>query len=244
MKNIDVFIAWSNTEVMSKTVTELSANPMVANISLIHQDAVLDFPLDEKCQWINSDRLTSTKLLRMIAQKANSSYTVLYLKTVPFELGYRCLERMLCAAEDSSAVMVYADRYEKKEGKLLPHPTIDYQEGSVRDDFDFGGLWFLETQAMKSFFSGEKTARLRYSAFYALRLHLSRVGKIFHLNEYLYSEVETDLRNSGEKQFDYVNPANREVQMEYERVCTEHLKFIDAWLAPDEFDHLPNEEEG
>lgn len=243
MKNIDVFIAWSNTEVMSKTVTELSANPMVANIYLIHQDAVLDFPLDEKCQWINSDRLTSTKLLRMIAQKANSSYTVLYLKTVPFELGYRCLERMLCAAEDSSAVMVYADRYEKKEGKLLPHPTIDYQEGSVRDDFDFGGLWFLETQAMKSFFSGEKTARLRYSAFYALRLHLSRVGKIFHLNEYLYSEVETDLRNSGEKQFDYVNPANREVQMEYERVCTEHLKFIDAWLAPDEFDHLPNEEE-
>ena len=166
-----------------------------------------------------------------------------YLKNSPIQLGYRCLERMVSVASDTGAVMVYSDRYERKEGKVSNHPVIDYQIGSVRDDFDFGGLVLVRTSALRSFLTSDKVQRFRYAGFYALRLHLSRVGEIFHIKEFLYTEVETDLRLSGEKQFDYVNPSNREVQLEYERACTEHLKKIGAWLAADEIDSIPREKD-
>ena len=54
-----------------------------------------------------------------------------------------------------------------------------------------------------------------------------------HINEYLYSEVEQDTRRSGEKIFDYVDPKNRAGQIEMEQACTEHLKEIGGYLAPD-----------
>ena len=242
MNNIDFFFVWSGTEMMKETLRQLENNETVAKVYLIHQNQEPELVLSEKSQFISAERLTGTKILKSIIQKGHAAYTALFMKPVDFKLGYRCLERMLKVAEDSGAVMVYSDRYEEKNGEVAQHPVIDYQLGSVRDDFDFGGLWLVKTDALQDFFTAERSPRLRYAGLYALRLHLSRMGKILHLDELLYTEVETDLRHSGEKQFDYVNPSNREVQLENERVCTEHLKQIGAWLAPDEFDHLPNDE--
>lgn len=193
--------------------------------------------LPEGCEVMATDAPRSTKFLRQIAQRAEARYVALFLSPLTFKPGYRCLERMVQAAEDTGAVMVYADRYDAAGA----HPVIDYQRGSLRDDFDFGSLWLVRTEALKEFFSKERS-RFRHAALYALRLHLSRKGLIFHLPELLYTELDTDLRQSGEKQFDYVNPANREVQLEMERACTEHLKRINAWLAPDEYDELPTDD--
>ena len=149
---------------------------------------------------------------------------------------------------DSGAAMVYADRWEQRvdeDGQIaLPteHPVIDYQEGAVRDDFDFGGLWLVRGDLLRQFAADNKQ-RYKYAASYALRLYLSRHGDLVHLREPLYTEQETDLRRSGEKQFDYVNPAAREVQIEMERACTSHLKAVGAWIAPDEYDDVPLREE-
>jgi hypothetical protein len=116
--------------------------------------------------------------------------------------------------------MVYADRY--------GHPVIDYQLGSIRDDFDFGSLWLVKTSLLHTFAMQAGEHDYQYAGLYALRLFLSREGQLLHLNEALYKEVELDTRASGVKQFDYVNPRNREVQIEMENAATAHLDAIGA----------------
>ena len=154
------------------------------------------------------------------AQKSGEKYVALRLTDKDVSLGYRCLERMRQVAEQSGAVMVYSDR---READGTPHPVIDYQMGALRDDFDFGALWVVRTGALQ-----EVEADYQFAALYALRLAMSRQGELLHLREMLYTETETDLRRSGEKQFDYVNPRNREVQIEMEQACTRHLEVIGA----------------
>ena len=126
--------------------------------------------------------------------------------------------------------MVYADHYKMVEGKMEKHPVIDYQSGSLRDDFDFGSLWCIKAQALADYIAQPDREEYQFAALYDLRLYLSRVGEIFHLNEFLYSEAELDTRKSGEKQFDYVNPRNREVQIEMEKACTQHLGKVGALI--------------
>jgi hypothetical protein len=108
---------------------------------------------------------------------------------------------------------------------------IDYQEGSVRDDFNFGSLLFYNAKRLAKAARKMKQEFL-HAGLYDLRLSVSRKAEILHINEFLYSEVETDNRKSGEKQFDYVDPKNRAVQIEMEEVCTAHLKKIGAYLPP------------
>lgn len=179
--------------------------------------------------------------LNHIAKDCKTKYAALFTRHRKFTAGYRCMERLCEVAEQTGALMIYADHYQTINGQLQNAPKIDYQEGSLRDDFDFGGLWMVSTEKIKEFVATAESKRLRYGALYALRLFLSRQGEIFHLKEYLYTEEESDLRKSGEKQFDYVNPAQRSVQIEMERICTQHLKLINAWLAPEEMDELPHE---
>ena len=189
-------------------------------------------------------KLCNSKTLQKTAEQAGKKeYTLLYIRENDLRPGYRCLERLVACARETNALMVYSDHYSVKDGKREASPKIDYQAGALRDDFDFGGLWVIKTAALQEFLTTPQSARLRYGALYALRLFLSRKGSIFHLRELLYEEDETDLRKSGEKQFDYVNPAMREVQIEMERICTEHLKLIGGYLAPEELDDLPHEQQ-
>lgn len=146
-------------------------------------------------------------------------------------MGLFALERMVQLAEDSRAGMVYADHYQLKEGKQIAAPVIDYQKGALRDDFDFGSVMLFKTSALKAA-TGRMKSEYQYAGLYDLRLKLSQTEKLVHINEYLYTEVETDIRKSGEKQFDYVDPRNRSRQIEMEQACTEHLKEIGGYLAP------------
>lgn len=165
------------------------------------------------------------------AQAGGEPFVLLHLCDKEVVAGYRCQERMAQVAAESGAVMVYSDR---SEADGTPHPVIDYQEGALRDDFDFGALWLLRTSALQPVAEG-----YRFAALYALRLALSRQGNLLHLRERLYTEAETDLRRSGEKQFDYVNPRNREVQLEMEQACTAHLRQLGALVCPKSDSGLP-----
>ena len=146
-------------------------------------------------------------------------------------MGLFALERMVQLAEDSRAGMVYADHYQLKEGKQQAAPVIDYQAGALRDDFDFGSVMLFKTSALKAA-TGRMKSEYQYAGLYDLRLKLSQTEKLVHINEYLYTEVETDISKSGEKQFDYVDPRNRSRQIEMEQACTEHLKEIGGYLEP------------
>ncbi|MDE6450751.1 MAG: glycosyltransferase family 2 protein, partial [Odoribacter sp.] len=139
--------------------------------------------------------------------------------------------RMLQAARMADAVMLYADYVRTAGGVGKNIPVLEYQPGSLRDDFDFGPLQLYRTREFTEAVN-EMDENYRYAALYDLRLRLSRKGVFLHLPESLYAVAETDFRKSGEKQFDYVNPRNREVQVEMEKVCTAHLRTIGAWLVP------------
>jgi hypothetical protein len=149
-------------------------------------------------------------------------------------MGMFALDRMISIAEDTGADMLYADHYElvtDADGRQCrrKHPLIDCQKGALRDDFDFGSVLVFRTTSFRRAVRAME-ADYQWAALYDLRL---RMKNIVHVNEYLYTEVESDNRKSGEKQFDYVDPRNRAVQIEMEKVCTEHLKRIGAWLAPE-----------
>lgn len=138
---------------------------------------------------------------------------------------------MLRLADDTGAVLLYADRINRVDGCLEPWPVIDWQEGSLRDDFDFGSVLLVRNSALVRAAS-EMDSDYRYAGLYDLWLRLSRLGEFVHIGEYLYYEDKEDLRSSGEKLFDYVNPSAREVQIEMEKACTAHLKAVGGYLAP------------
>ncbi|MBF1605900.1 MAG: glycosyltransferase family 2 protein, partial [Prevotella shahii] len=154
-----------------------------------------------------------------------------YTKTTTLELGYLALERLLQIAQDTEAGMVYADHFQVKGDEQVKAPVIDYQKGSLRDDFDFGSVLFFNAKALKESVS-RMTESYLHAGLYDLRLKLSQLYALVHANEYLYSEVEEDNRKSGEKQFDYVDPRNRDRQIEMEKACTQHLKEIGGYLEP------------
>lgn len=174
---------------------------------------------------------TSSEAIKRLATEATGDYTLLYIKDTEVVWGYLAQERMKQVMDATGAAMVYADRYVIKDGQREQAPVIDYQKGSLRDDFDFGAVVMIRTSVLKEAASRMK-ADYRYAGFYDLRLKLSQRYEFVHINEYLYTEQEKDLRLSGQKQFDYVDPRNRERQIEMEQACTEHLKEIGAYLEP------------
>lgn len=170
---------------------------------------------------------TSTASVREVASKADTEYTLIYTRQTRLDWVNFGLERMLQIAADSGAALAYADHFDGD----VPSPVIDYQQGSLRDDFDFGGVQLYRTDALKKAVS-EMDADYEFAALYDLRLRVSEIGPLVHINELLYYETETDRRDSGVKLFDYVDPRNRAVQVEMEKVCTAHLKRIGGYLEP------------
>ncbi len=180
----------------------------------------------------------STRALQEIAQTAQAEYTLLYLKEQPLTLGFHALERMHTLADDSGATMLYADHYNASCEGTRRMPLIDYQPGSIRDDFSMGSLLVIRTSALKAYFEQDAIHFYHHAGLYDLRLYLSRQQLPVHVSEYLYTEVETDLRKSGEKQFDYVDPRNRARQVEMERAATRHLRAIGAYLSASEYRNI------
>ena len=172
--------------------------------------------------------LRSTQTLKSIAEAASEKFILIYTKDLPLEMGLFALDRFIAVAEDTKADMLYADHYELIDGQRRKHPLIECQAGALRDDFDFGSVLVFRTSSFRRAVRAMDND-YEWGALYDLRL---RMKKIVHVNEYLYTEVETDTRKSGEKQFDYVDPKNRAVQIEMGQICTEHLKRIGAYLEP------------
>lgn len=178
------------------------------------------------------EALCSTEQLRAIATKVGDGYFFLVAGGRSVEFGKFAHERFLSIAEDTGAAVLYSDHYVTEDGGVSRHPVINYQPGSLRDNFDFGPVMMVDG-ALFAKVVREMDSDYRYAGLYDMRLRLSREGAVMRIPEFLYTTAENDKRLSGEKQFDYVNPANREVQVEMEAACTAHLKAVGGWLAPD-----------
>ena len=212
MSSIECFVPSMSAEDMSVTVESFSRSDAFTGVTIL-----------------TGVSLRSTETLRSIAEAVTEKYMLIYTKDMPLEMGMFALDRILNVAEDTGADMLYADHYQMVEGgQRKKHPLIACQKGALRDDFDFGSVLVFRSSSFKRAVRAMETD-YEFGALYDLRL---RMKNIVHVNEYLYTEIETDNRKSGEKQFDYVDPKNRTVQIEMEKVCTAHLKRIGAWLEP------------
>lgn len=216
MSSIECFVPSMSGEDISVTVESFSRSDSFTGVTIL-----------------SGVSLRATGTLRSIAEAVSEKYLLLYTKDQPLDMGMFALDRILAIAEDTKADMLYADHYQmvntEDSGPVRKkHPLIDCQKGALRDDFDFGSVIVFRSSSFRRAVKA-MTEDYSWGALYDLRL---RMKKIVHVNEYLYTEIETDNRKSGEKQFDYVDPRNRDVQIEMEKICTEHLKRIGAYLEP------------
>lgn len=216
MSFIECFIPSMSAEDISTTVESFSRSDAFSGVTML-----------------SGVSLRSTETLRSIAEAVSEKFVLIYTKDLPLEMGMLALDRIVSIADGTGADMLYADHYQFAAGPdgqpcRRRHPLIECQKGALRDDFDFGSVLVFRSSSFRRAVRAMETD-YEFGALYDLRL---RMKKIVHINEYLYTEIETDDRKSGEKQFDYVDPRNRAVQIEMEKVCTAHLKRIGAWLEP------------
>lgn len=231
---IELFLPCTSSKDVPESVKGLMAAGAVERVWLWTASPE-SVSLPKNVETIVVDSLASTALFRDMAERATADF-VLYSGMENLSVDASKLQE-LCAAMPSDAAMAYADHYKSMGSVLQEAPVIDYFAGSLRNDFDFGSLLLFRTSALKGYFT-DGMEEYSYAGLYQLRLALSRAGSLFHFKDYLYTEQEYDTRKSGEKQFDYVNPAQRSVQLEMESVCTHHLKCIGAWLPPCKYEKI------
>lgn len=231
MKRVNCFIPFINEKQVKDTVANLKNEIEVAKIFLL-AGADSEKTSIEGCEIIDAGSLKSTNTLRKIAELSDSEFSLIYTKHTVLSFGFFALERMISIANDTSAGMVYADHFNDAGDVRKKAPVIDYQFGSLRDDFDFGSVLFYNAEALKEAVS-RMDVDYEFAALYDLRLKVSQKHPLEHISEYLYYEIETDNRKTGEKLFDYVDPKNRGVQIEMEKACTQHLKDINGYLTPE-----------
>jgi len=230
MIRINCYLPVSNAETVAGFISELQSNPLIQNIYV--SDEIVKESGD-KAKAFSYKGFGSTNWIKAFMETISDvDYVLLLSKDTRLSLGQFGVERMFGVAETTGAVKVYSDYYEIKEGQLSAHPVIDYQEGSLRDDFNFGPLILYRADALKQAIDS-MMQKFESAGLYYLRLKMSQLGEFIRIPEFLYTIDETDLRKSGQKLFDYVDPKNRSVQIEMEQAVTEHLKDVKAWLAPE-----------
>ncbi|MBP7027938.1 MAG: glycosyltransferase family 2 protein [Bacteroidales bacterium] len=231
-KSVTCFLPFSDAMSVTATISSLRSPGLVSKVFVVLPPVSKGLPEGAEAGLITSEGFAATDALRkMAATAADSDYVLTYSKGFPLDMGSHSLARMMQICDDTGAGMVYSDYYEKKNDVMSPHPVIDYQEGALRDDFNFGSVILYSGKAFRDA-CDRMDQEYSFAGLYDLRLKISQKFPLIHIQELLYTEVETDTRKTGEKQFDYVDPRNRAVQVEMEKACTDHLRCIGGWLPP------------
>jgi hypothetical protein len=230
-KPITAFIPFSKNDFTKQTVARLRQGGGVERVYLLNSTG--ERASIDGAESIAVDALFSSKTIEQIVARSNSAYSLFLIHDTPIELGQFALDRFHAAAEATGAGLTYPDYHDLKQGKRTAHPVVEYQLGAIRDDFDFGSLLLINSGLAKQAMAEVAGAGYQFAAWYALRLALSRHAAVTRVAEPLYSKIESDTRRTGEKQFDYVDPRNRAVQVEMERAATDHLRRIGAYLKPE-----------
>lgn len=236
---IDCFICCSDSAKYREIDQKFSALSTVKSITFLGDTSSgSKYPSYEN--WPFSGNFSS-ELVQRIARRVKSSCALIITDDTTIHPGQDAMERFLSVATDTGAGLLYSNYCTLEDGKRTPHPVNDYQLGSLRDDFDFGPLLFIDGAIMNEAVSTFRE-QFDYAGLYQLRLAISRIAPVFRIQEDLYEAEATDRRASGKKVFDYVDPKNRAVQIEMEAAVTSHLKEIGGYLEPGamEVDHQAN----
>lgn len=227
--SITVFIPQTNLKGNERTIKRFQNLPAVKEVILISSSE--KFKSYENARVIFSKFNKSSETIKLMAQYSSTEYTVLLIDGKSINPGQFCLERFEQVAINTNAAIVYSDFYEEDNDKILQHPVIDYQEGSLRDDFDFGQLLFIKTDLLKQI-AEKDNSNFKYAGLYNLRLKLSQFSSVVRIPEFLYTVEAAEEIGTEEKHFSYVDPKNREVQIEMEKAVTQHLMDVGAYVHP------------
>jgi hypothetical protein len=215
--------------------TEESIKTLVPDLNA-ESDVILFSPRNinpiRGCKKIETENFFCTEALTAVSENIKTDYIFMLLEDISFNAGQFMLDRFHSIAEQTSAGIIYSDFFELKDGKRENHPLIDYQSGSLRDDFDFGPALFIRTEAFRKAVMQIKENYL-YAGIYDLRLKISQHYPIIRIPEFLYTINRSKVNSEAEKHFAYVDPKNRQVQVEMEKAVTGHLKEIGAFLKPE-----------
>lgn len=226
---ITVFIPQTNPKENERSIKRFQSLPLVKEVIILSSDE--KYKSFESARVVHTEMYKSSKAIDLISQYSTTEYTILIPEGKSINPGQFCLERFVQIAQNTNAALLYSNFYEEEAEKLVQHPVIDYQEGSLRDDFDFGHLLFVKTEFLKKITEQEKP-ELKFAGLYNLRLKLSQLGPIIRIPEFLYIVEAAEEIGTEEKHFSYVDPKNREVQIEMEKAVTQHLMDIGAYVHP------------
>jgi hypothetical protein len=226
---INIFLPFQSIENAEKSIAHFRQSDLVNKIYLL----VNKIPPVQivGAEFLEIDAPHSSTTIKAIAQHSDAEFSLLMVENSTINFSRFSLHRFVQIACNTNAAMLYSDYHQVINDKREPHPTIDYQKGSLRDDFDFGNLLFFNANMLKQA-AAEITENYNFAGLYDLRLRISQIADIFHINEFLYSAEQANSLSDNEKQFLYVNPRNRDVQIEMEHACTQYLKRIEALVEP------------
>jgi glycosyl transferase family 2 len=232
MNRLTIAIPYTEDKQFETFARQLTAHQLVEEVLCLHQSAPPSLPGGVKA--VNVDAFFSGPAVNSLIEAWRTDYLLLFLPGGRVELGARALERFVQVADDAGAAFVYSDFRQQNGAEVADHPLIDYQLGAIRDNFDFGSVVLVSREAVVKALreQGGISPDIRWGGLYDLRLKLSINSTIFRIPEPLYTRVAADLRASGEKIFDYVDPRKRDYQIEMEKIATEHLERIGARLEP------------
>ena len=172
----------------------------------------------------------STKELISIANTATTEWLFLQTEAGEIEFLPQAEKRFIEIAEATGAAMVYSDYYQITEDGKNPITTIEYQRGSLRDDFNFGAVILLNTSILKKI-TTHTPEDYEFAGLYDIRLKISETGSIFRIAEPLYLLTPVSATEAESRHFAYIDKKNRNVQIDMEKACTAHLKRIGALLT-------------
>jgi len=230
-KKINAVIFPFDSKITNRMISELNKIEVIDKIIVVSNKEIGANTIS----LLKSDHPFSSEAIKKVIEKASTSCLLLINGSKCVELNNDAVNNFISEADKSKSGWIYSDYFERQKSNLVLHPLIDYQAGSVRDDFDFGNCFMVRTEVAKDCLPDLYSAKnnLRFSGLYDLRLAISRRSSIVRYSEPLYSVLINDEPTDKEKMFEYVNPKNREVQIEMEQVAAHHLKKINAYINPE-----------
>ena len=225
---ITTFVLCLNSKIAKQNADQCKAVKFIKDTIIVSTISDNEYFHDYHC--LHFDSLYHSNVFRKIYTNCDTKYILLLIGDKEIKINENSISRFIDVAESKAAGLVYSDYYELSKNETIKHPTIDYQIGSIRDDFEFGPIMFFKKDSLKKFYM--QNYNYNFAGLYSLRLSVSENFPIVRIPESLYTAGKKDIRISGEKLFDYVDPKNRDVQIEMEEASTFHLKQIGAYLEP------------
>jgi hypothetical protein len=224
--NITAVIFSFNNGITKKIIADLKETNLISDIFIVSYEDLGYRNL------ILSQYPFSNETIKEILANISTKFAMFIFGSGLVVINRNFVEKLVSEIRKRDADWVYSDFYEKQNQKFNHHPLIDYQLGSIRDDFDFGFCFLMDVDPLRKNIPEVITIKNnnRYSGLYELRLFISRAKPPIRIPEPLYTVQDTGESSGTGKMFDYVDPKNRDVQTEMEMIATQHLKKIGAFI--------------